>query len=69
MGELEAHLAGTRPAYEGLVLVANYYDYEPSPERSNRTFMFKTLLTEHAVTVVEKAMEVAGGSPSFVVWA
>lgn len=65
LGELLTHLAGAQLALDGMISLANNYDYEPSVERSNRTYMFKTLLAEHAGKVVDKAMEISGGSSYF----
>jgi alkylation response protein AidB-like acyl-CoA dehydrogenase len=65
VGEMETNMSFAQLAHEGLVALAHDYDYEPTLERSNRTFMYKTLLTKNVLAVVQEAMEIMGGSSFF----
>jgi alkylation response protein AidB-like acyl-CoA dehydrogenase len=65
VGEMETHMSFAQLAHEGLVALAHDYDYEPTLDRSNRTFMYKTLLTRNVLAVVQEAMEIMGGSSFF----
>lgn len=61
-GELETQLGTAQAMLEAMIGLVQEYEYEPSPERSNRTFMYKTAVTRAVLAVADRALEVAGGA-------
>ena len=45
-----------------MIAMTDKYSFEPVNAAANATFIRKTILTRAAITTVEKAMEVVGGS-------
>ncbi len=48
-----------------MIALANDYDYEPSVERSNTLFKYRTLFNRSAIATVDRAMEVCSGAAFF----
>jgi alkylation response protein AidB-like acyl-CoA dehydrogenase len=65
VGEMDTQLAHAQLAVEGMVRLANDYDFEPALELSNRMYLYKNLATRACLATVEKAMEAAGGASFF----
>jgi alkylation response protein AidB-like acyl-CoA dehydrogenase len=65
VGEMETELATADAALASMIANASDYGYEPSSDRSSRTYMWKTVTTRALIRTVEKAMEVAGGASFF----
>jgi alkylation response protein AidB-like acyl-CoA dehydrogenase len=61
VGEMENELATARMAHRDMVEVAEACE-EPGPQTTSRIMIGRTLVGRAAVRVVEKAMEVTGGS-------
>src|SRR6266478_6584626 len=65
VGEMDTHLAATQAALREMVALGNDYEYQPSLERSNRVFLYKTIVARSALSAVERAMEICGGASFF----
>src|SRR6266850_1680538 len=65
VGEMDTHLAGAQVALREMVALGSDYDYQPSLERSNKVFVYKTIVARSALCAVERAMEVCGGASFF----
>jgi alkylation response protein AidB-like acyl-CoA dehydrogenase len=61
VGEMENELASARMAHRDMVDAADSCE-DPGPETTNRIMIDRTLVGRAVTRVVEKAMEVAGGS-------
>jgi alkylation response protein AidB-like acyl-CoA dehydrogenase len=61
LGELENERTSMTLAFRALVENARNYDFAPEIERTNRALVYKTLVAKHAISTVEKAVEVVGG--------
>ena len=65
VGEMDTHLAGAQVALREMVALGSDYDYQPSLERSNKVFVYKTIVARSALCAVERALEVCGGASFF----
>lgn len=65
VGEMDTQLAHAQLAVEGMVRLANDYDFEPALGISNRIYLYKNLASRACLATVDKAMEVAGGASFF----
>jgi len=65
VGEMDTHLAGAQVALREMVALGSAYDYQPNLERSNKVFVYKTIVARSALCAVERAMEVCGGASFF----
>ncbi len=65
VGEMDTHLAGAQLALREMVALGSDYDYQPSLERSNKVFLYKTIVARSALSAVERAMEICGGASFF----
>jgi len=65
VGEMDTQLAGAQVALREMVALGSDYDYQPSLERSNKVFVYKTIVARSALCAVERAMEVCGGASFF----
>jgi alkylation response protein AidB-like acyl-CoA dehydrogenase len=61
VGEMENELATARMAHRDMAEAAEHCN-DPGPETTNRVIIARTLVGRAVLRVVEKAMEVAGGS-------
>ncbi len=61
LGELENAQTMMRLAWKGAVDNARNYDFAPELGRANTALVHKSLVAEHAISTVEKAMEIVGG--------
>lgn len=62
LGEMTNALVTAQIAVRGMITIANNYDFEPVDATANAIFIRKTIAARAAITTVEKAMEVVGGS-------
>jgi alkylation response protein AidB-like acyl-CoA dehydrogenase len=62
LGELDTELTAADALLTALIANGADYDYQPSSERSSRTYRLKTGLTRTLLRTVDKAMELAGGA-------
>jgi alkylation response protein AidB-like acyl-CoA dehydrogenase len=62
IGEMTNALVTAQMALQGLIAIANNYDFEPSDATANAIFIRKTIAARAAIATVEKAMEVVGGA-------
>ncbi len=65
LGEMENSLATAQMALEGMIAVANDYDFTPSLENANTVLIRKTLIVRSVIETAEKALEAAGGAAYF----
>jgi alkylation response protein AidB-like acyl-CoA dehydrogenase len=61
LGELANHLTTVQLAMDDMVRLANDLDFVMSLEVTNAMLVRKTIVAEHVLTTVEKALEAAGG--------
>ena len=62
IGEMTNALVTAQMALQGMIAITDNYDFEPVDATANAIFIRKTILARAAITTVEKAMEVVGGS-------
>jgi alkylation response protein AidB-like acyl-CoA dehydrogenase len=62
IGEMTNALVTAQMALQGMMAIADNYDFEPVDATANAIFIRKTILARAAITTVAKAMEVVGGS-------
>jgi acyl-CoA dehydrogenase len=65
VGEMENSLATAQLAVDGMIAIANDYEFEPVVENANAILVRKTIATRASTDVVEKALEVTGGAGYF----
>lgn len=65
LGELENHLTTAQLAVDGMVAIANDFEFEPVIENANAILVRKTVATRACLDTVEKAVEIAGGAAYF----
>lgn len=65
LGEMENSLATAQMALDGMIEIANDYDFTPSLEYANAVLIRKTLLVRAVIDTTEKALEAAGGAAYF----
>jgi alkylation response protein AidB-like acyl-CoA dehydrogenase len=65
VGEMDMHLAAAQLALREMVALGNDYDYQPSLERSNKVYLYKTIVARGALCAVERAMEACSGASFF----
>ena len=61
LGELANHLTSVQLAMDDMVRLANDLDFVMSLEVTDAILVRKTIVAEHVLTTVEKALETAGG--------
>ncbi|MDE1974614.1 MAG: acyl-CoA dehydrogenase, partial [Hyphomicrobiales bacterium] len=62
LGELSNELTTVQLAIDDMVRLANDLDFTMTLEVANAILVRKTIVAEHVLTTVEKALETAGGS-------
>jgi len=62
LGELANNLTTVQLATDDMVRLANDLDFETSMEVTNAILVRKTIVAEHVLATVEKALEAAGGA-------
>jgi alkylation response protein AidB-like acyl-CoA dehydrogenase len=62
LGELDNALTTAQMAFREMVEITNGYDFEPKLELANRMLIRKTIAANAAITTVNKAVEVVGGT-------
>jgi alkylation response protein AidB-like acyl-CoA dehydrogenase len=62
IGEMTNALTTAQMALQSMIAITNNYDFAPVDATANAIFMRKTIAARAAITTVEKAMEVVGGS-------
>jgi alkylation response protein AidB-like acyl-CoA dehydrogenase len=62
IGEMTNALVTAQMALQGMMAIADNYDFEPIDATANAILIRKTIAARAAITAVEKAMEVVGGS-------
>ena len=62
MGELTNELTTAQLAIDDMVRLANDLDFAMSLEVANAILVRKTIVAEHVLATVEKALEAAGGA-------
>jgi alkylation response protein AidB-like acyl-CoA dehydrogenase len=62
LGEMTNALVTAQMALQGMIAITDNYDFEPVDATANAICIRKTILARAAITTVEKAMEVVGGS-------
>src|SRR2546427_5744173 len=65
VGEMDTLLAGAQVALREMVTLGSGYDYQPSLQRSNKVFVYKTIVARSALNAVERAMEICGRASVF----
>jgi alkylation response protein AidB-like acyl-CoA dehydrogenase len=65
VGEMHNALFTAQVAYERMIANARNYDFVPEPARANVAFMGKTVVANAVRAVVDKAVQVSGGSAFF----
>jgi alkylation response protein AidB-like acyl-CoA dehydrogenase len=65
VGEMNTNLACAQLALREMVAIGNDYDYAPDIERSNKIYLYKTIVARSALRAVELAMEICGGGSFF----
>lgn len=65
IGELENALTTAQLAADGMVAIANDWDFEATLENANAILVRKTIAARACVETVEKALEVTGGAGYF----
>ena len=62
IGEMTNALVTAQMALQGMIAIADNYDFEPIDATANAIFIRKTIVARTAIATVEKAMEVVGGA-------
>lgn len=62
IGEMTNALVTAQMALQGMIAIADNYDFEPIDTTANAICIRKTIAARAAIATVEKAMEVVGGS-------
>jgi acyl-CoA dehydrogenase len=62
LGELTNALTMTQLAIDDMVRLANDFDFAMTLDLANAMLVRKTIVAEHVMTTVEKALEAAGGA-------
>ena len=62
LGELTNELTMTELAIDDMVRLANDFDFAMTLDIANAMLVRKTIVAEHVLATVEKALEVAGGA-------
>lgn len=65
VGEMDTNLSSAQLSLREMVALCNDYDYAPGVERSNKVYLYKTILARSVLRAVELAMEVCGGASFF----
>jgi alkylation response protein AidB-like acyl-CoA dehydrogenase len=65
LGELENQLTLVHLAWQGMIDITNDYDVAPSLDGANRMLIRKTLASNAALAVANKAVELSGGNALF----
>ena len=62
---MDTNLAGAQLALREMVALGNDYVYAPGIDRSNKIYLYKTIVARSALRAVELAMEICGGGSFF----
>jgi alkylation response protein AidB-like acyl-CoA dehydrogenase len=65
VGEMENELAAAQLAHESMIAMANDFDFEPSLMNTSAVLIRRSLLSQAAIHVASKAMEITSGSGYF----
>jgi len=65
IGEMDTYLAAAQVALREMVALGTDSDCQPSLERSNKVYLYKTIVARSALCAVERAVEICGGSSFF----